>query len=85
MIVKPCPKCGRMPKIIECVNRKTSKRRRMCHATCYHSYLDKTILRKFPEVEKSWDGFFKTSHFVFLGEGDDNTIYKIWNEALIDG
>lgn len=85
MFVKPCPKCGRMPKIIECVNRKTSKRRRMCHATCYHSCLDKTILRKFPEVEKSWDGFLKTSHFVFLGEGDNNTIYKIWNEALIDG
>lgn len=87
MFVKPCPKCGRMPIIKECMPTKDGVRRRMCLAKCYHSCLSPDIIYSNKNVEQDIYHFAykRTPFFVFLGEGDDNTIYKIWNEALIDG
>lgn len=86
MIVKPCYKCGRMPIIKECMPTKDNIRRRMCLAKCYHSCLSTDIIYLNKNVEENIynSAYKKTFSFVFLGEGDDNTIYKIWNEALID-
>lgn len=86
MIVKPCPKCGRKPIIKECMSSKDGVRRRMCLAKCYHSCLSTDTIYSNKSVEQNIYHFaYKTTpFFVFLGEGDDNNIYKIWNEALVD-
>lgn len=86
MIIKSCPKCGRTPIIEECMPTKNNIRRRICLAKCYHSCLSTDIVYLNKNVEKYIynSAYKKTFSFVFLGEGDDNTIYKIWNEALID-
>jgi len=67
MIVKPCPICGRMPKIEECrpIN---SKRRRLCFVSCYHS-----------AIPNKWH---YSPWFIYTGDGDNNSIYKIWNRAI---
>lgn len=79
MYIKKCPKCGRLPVIEECVS--TSCRRRMCYDPCYSSKLNQIKLSKFSCVEQDPYGMF-TCGFVFKGDGDSNTIYKIWNEVL---
>ena len=68
MRIMPCPACGRQPKIIECVSY-TDKRRRMCGCPKYDSILP------------GRNGF-KCSFFVYIGDGDDNDIYKLWNAAI---
>ena len=68
MRIIPCPVCGRQPKITECVSY-TDKRRRMCSCPNYDGILP------------GYDGF-KHSFFVYLGEGDNNDIYKLWNNAI---
>lgn len=84
MYIKKCPKCGRIPDIIECVPTKTGVRRRMCKDPCYQGKLDNYKLRSYNQIEMDCT-HYSTCSFVFVGEGDDNAIYKIWNEALIDG
>lgn len=81
MYIKKCPKCGRIPIIEDCVG--TNYRRRICYDPCYLSTLNQIKLSTFSCVEQERYGVF-TSGFVFKGEGDNNAIYKIWNEALID-
>ena len=66
MKITPCPKCGRMPKIIEGCRAKNGARRRIvfcpnyCTISCTPYY----------------------SSFIFIGDGDDNTVYKLWNEKV---
>lgn len=68
MRITPCPVCGRQPKIIECVSY-TDKRRRMCRCPSYDGILP-------------GPNGFKRSFFVYVGDGDDNDIYKLWNKAI---
>lgn len=83
MYIKKCPKCGRIPIIEDCV--RTNYRRRICYDPCYLSKLNGLILAKYSCVEHNfWDNFWDNSWFIFKGDGDDNAIYKIWNEALIN-
>lgn len=79
MYIKKCPKCGRLPKIENCIS--TTYRRKICYDPCYSSKLNRLTLAKHNCIE---DWPWNTSWFIFIDEGDDNTIYKIWNEALID-
>lgn len=73
MYIKKCPKCGRLPKIQECVSF-TEIRKRFVHCPNYCNVLISDHNNKI----KTWGK-------VIHGNMDDNTIYKIWNEALIDG
>ena len=68
MYITACPICGRQPKIIECVSY-TDKRCRMCGCPSYDSILP------------GRNGF-RQSFFVYVGDGDDNDIYKLWNAAV---
>lgn len=80
MYIKKCPKCGRIPIIEDCVA--TNYRRRICYDPCYLSKLNGLTLAKYNCIEYNpWEA----SWFIFKDEGDNNAIYKIWNEALIDG
>lgn len=69
MRITPCPKCGRIPKIVECRRAKNGARRRLvscpnlCAVICSPRLYD--------------------SHFIFIGDGDDNTVYKLWNEKVV--
>lgn len=83
MYVKSCPVCGKFPKIQECVRLKY--RRRMCATTCWHPRLSIEILKKYDcvEINRNYYGC-DDSFFIVTGDCDDNKIYKIWNEALID-
>ena len=68
MRITPCPKCGRIPKIVECCRVKNGARRRLvfCPNFC-------TIIRS-PRLY--------ASSFIFIGDGDDNAVYKLWNEKV---
>lgn len=71
MYVTPCPKCGREPKIEECLpNRKYKNgiRRRICMCPNYCSVIPQNNMYSFM--------------FTFEGDGDDNVIYKEWNKAI---
>ena len=70
MRVHECPKCGRMPKINECCASKYGDRRRICMCPNYCSVI--------PNPETKLDTFC----FIFVGDGDDNRIFKIWNAAI---
>lgn len=74
MYIKPCPCCGRMPKITEGRVFKDGTRRRFIGCPNYCTVL---------WAQNFNNGFPKTSYCVFTGPGDSNTIYKIWNEKLI--
>ncbi len=67
MRITPCPKCGRIPKIVECCRAKNGARRRIvfCPNLCIICT---------PRV-------YYTS-FTFIGDGDDNAVYKLWNEKV---
>ena len=69
MRIAPCPKCGRIPKIVESCCAKNGARRRIvsCPNTCIISFTPRLYY----------------SSFVFIGDGDDNTVYKLWNEKVI--
>ena len=69
MRITPCPKCGRMPKIVEGCRAKNGARRRIvfCPNFCTISYTPR----------------FCYSSFIFIGDGDDNTVYKLWNEKVV--
>lgn len=84
MYIKKCPKCGRIPVIKEAVSK--TYRRRICCDPCYSSKLDQIKLAKYSCIETNpWDSYiYGHPWFIFIGEGDNNAIYKIWNEALID-
>lgn len=75
MHVLPCPECGRKPKIVDCIpgvlgriaNGK-GQRKRICHCPNNCSVIP--------------SGYVEHFYFEFLGEGDDNEIYKLWNKAV---
>lgn len=72
MFVEPCPKCGRQPKIMDCMvieNYKNGIRRRMC--TCSN------LCSIIPGSDR-----LNTFGFIFEGNGDDNMIFKRWNDAI---
>ena len=76
MIIKCCPKCGRIPKIHEAIPFKNGTRRRFigCPNYCY-------VLK--PQTNKGFfSNFLGDYSCLFIGEGDDNQIYKMWNENL---
>lgn len=73
MYIKKCPKCGRLPKIKECVSFDDTKRYLIrCPNYCSVLKSNKN------EYDITWE-------LIIHDNVDDNTIYKIWNEALIDG
>lgn len=68
MRVSKCPICGRLPKIEECHPFK-NKRRRMCFCPNLDS-----VIPCSDHLNHSW--------FIYCGDGDDNSIFKLWNAAI---
>ena len=68
MFVQACPKCGRRPKIDGCVPAKDGTRRRICYCPKLCTFIRGEYGPRFS--------------FVFRGDGDDNTIYSIWNKYV---
>lgn len=79
MVVKACPKCGRMPKIAECVSR-TDIRRRICKCPNYCSVVSTSCTDK--NINFISTNLDYTFAFIYCGDGDDNKIYSIWNKQL---
>ena len=75
MYIKPCPKCGRLPKITEGRPCKNGTRRRFIGCPNYCSVL-KTQKNPYHTLPYS---FYNT----YIGDGDNNTIYSLWNERLM--
>lgn len=73
MIIKPCPCCGRMPKIVECVSYWPNSRKRMveCPNLC-------SVIRNDNHQYNWWPTWFIEDY-----DCDDNTLFKKWNEMLI--
>jgi hypothetical protein len=69
MKITPCPICNKFPKILQCVPFKDGTQRRMCKCPSYDSVIPQP--NSFPQP---W--------FVFIGDGDNNAIYKEWNKAV---
>ena len=68
MQVYKCPLCGRPPKITECRPHK-GNRRRMCQCPALDSVIP------YPDhINRPW--------FIYVGDGDDNAIFKVWNQAI---
>lgn len=74
MIVKPCPRCGREPKINECVSYKTPIRKYMVHCPNYCTVLKNT--------DTEWDTWWYI--IVECESVSHNDMYKLWNEHLIE-
>jgi hypothetical protein len=72
MYVKPCPICGRMPKITEGRSFKDGTRRRFIKCPNYCSV-----------ITPDRNTFFNQSSMIYIGDGDDNAIYSLWNKRLI--
>lgn len=70
MKIKPCPKCGRAPKIYEGIRLNDGVRRRLCMCPKMCSVLP--------------IGGLKLFLFVFRGDGDDNAIFSVWNKCIDD-
>lgn len=70
MKITPCPKCGRIPKISEGISTSQNLRRRFIGCSNFCSVI--------PTDKHYW----KDSWFLYIGNEDDNTIYKIWNEKV---
>lgn len=77
MRITPCPKCGRMPKISEMRCAKNGVRRRWISCPNFHYVLEPHYNDKYDRMNK-W-------YIVFVGEGDDNAVYKRWNELVKEG
>lgn len=76
MYIKPCPHCHRLPKIREGCLRKNGNRFYMigCPNYCW-------VLRP-QKREDMWKS--SIAWLSFEGTYDYNTMYKKWNEELID-
>lgn len=70
MNIKPCPKCGRTPKIFECNRNGKQQRTRIiwCPNHC--------------DVISQGGKRLKAGWIRYVGDGDDNAIYKIWNDRV---
>ena len=72
MFVESCPKCGRLPKIVECcVNQKYKNgiRRRLCECPNLCS-----VIPCKDGLNHGW--------FEFDGDGDANVMYRQWDLAI---
>lgn len=69
MRIIPCPECGRMPKIYQCVPSKQGVQRRLIQCPNFCSVIDVGKSRDVPFLE-------------YVGDGDDNMVYKKWNESV---
>ena len=79
MYIKPCPHCHRLPKITEGVARNGHRFYMVgCPNYCW-------VLR--PDSSDYWSGGFDSPRHTlhFNDDIDYNTMYKKWNEELIDG
>lgn len=72
MVVEKCPVCGRDPAIEE-FNSYFSKDKRIRRRECKCPNLCSVIPRR---------GHWYTFAFIFIGDGDDNKIFKLWNSAI---
>lgn len=77
MIIKPCPRCGRKPKIREGCRRKNGNRFFMIGCPNYCPVLKN-------ENRNSLHYPFKRSWLEFEGTYDNNYMYRKWNEELIN-
>lgn len=68
MRITPCPICGREPKITECRSFNNIRRR-----SCHCPELDSVI--PYPDNLNKFG-------FIYIGNGDDNAIFKLWNLAI---
>lgn len=75
MYVKPCPKCGRTPKINDCISNKERVRVIYCPNFCSlpHCFDNR-------RSEK----MISTFMLRYVGDGDDNSIFKVWNDVVAD-
>ena len=85
MRIKPCPKCNRLPVITECKQRNGVRRRLIkcpnyCACLLPLRYIDDSRVEK-PPFENKWGN---SAMLVFLGDGDDNAIYKVWNSSITE-
>ena len=79
MYVKPCPKCGRMPKITEGRSFKDGTRRRFIKCPNYCSVITPD------RITFSFRPFgLNDCSIMYIGDGDDNAIYSLWNKRLIE-
>ena len=88
MYIKKCPKCGRLPKITRNALYKFNQKHCIIHCPNYC-----TVMKPLNEINninvyknKYSDKFLNNWMIVVLTNDnlDDNAIYKIWNEALIN-
>lgn len=71
MEIKPCPECGRIPKIVECVSYKPGKRRYMISCPNYCS-----VIKRCNNMINDW-------YLTLSGEAiDNNMLYRLWNESV---
>lgn len=74
MYITPCPQCGKMPKItLALQNHKTREMRRMIHCPKYCSVL-----------KPKYEHLYPSGSIIVEGNYDDNALYKIWNNSLIN-
>ena len=76
MYIKPCPRCGRIPKIREGCRRKNGNRFYLIGCPNYCCVLK-------PQHNNPWDWHNKWA-IEIQGNYDDNYMYRRWNEELID-
>ena len=76
MYIKPCPRCGRLPKIQEGCKRKNGDRFYIigCPNYCY-------VLQR--EDKHPWCET-KSAYLAIEGDYDYNYMYRRWNEELND-
>lgn len=68
MFVKPCPKCGRQPKIEDITW--NGKKRYACHCPKLCSVIPRIFTKTY------------TFGFIYNGDCDNNFIFKYWNKAI---
>ena len=76
MYIKPCPKCGRMPKIHEGCRRKNGNRFYLIGCPNYCLVLKEEDSSPWYRPTRSW--------LAIEGTYDNNYIYRRWNEELIE-
>lgn len=84
MFIKPCKKCGRLPVIAE-IRPRNGQRQRTIRCPNYCSCLLPLNEIDNPHINKPpySDSFLNSWLLIYVGEGDDNAIYKAWNDAML--
>lgn len=71
MRIISCPECGRMPKIYECIPVKGKRQRIIC-------------CPNFCSIFKRKNNGIYEFYITYLGEGDDNALFKEWNKKVLE-